>query len=186
MLEQKHIVVRPEMARRLLQRAVGIVANSALYGLVMFSIGCIIPTPLDREPAKVNYKPSFVGSQVQPAFGPAAASLTAGTTLVIAATDPNGDDTLTVRLFEPDPAKPGGFLYLNISQQLDKPTTPDPADLNLRITTLDPPLCLNASDQTKFDLYAVVADRAFSADNPMRSDGLTDTNHWEITCTSSM
>ena len=34
---------------------VGIVSNSALYGMVIWCIGCVIPTPLDREPAPTNY-----------------------------------------------------------------------------------------------------------------------------------
>lgn len=188
MAERKHIEAHAQVARRLLKKAVGIVYNSALYGIVMFSIGCIIPTPLDREPAPVNYRPTFVTAQVQPAFGSQPASLAGGTTLVLAATDPNAADKLVVHFFEPDPTTPGGFIYTNLNLALDSPTTPDPDDPNLRIGTLDPPLCLNASDQTKFDLYAVVADRDFNTSgNLTHADGgLTDTNHWSFTCTSSM
>lgn len=188
MLKGQHIVARRGVARRLLQRAVGIVSNSALYGLVIWCIGCVIPTPLDRAPPATNFRPTFVTSQVTPAFGPAPQSVSSNVTLALAATDPNPDDTLTVHFFEPDPLTPGGFIYSGLNLTLATPTPPDPDDPNLRLGNLDEGLCLNAVAGKTFDLYAVVADRPFNTTgNLTHADGgLTDTNHWEFTCTSSM
>jgi len=189
MLEPKNIVTPREVAWRVLRRAVGIVYNTALYGLVMFSIGCIIPTPLDREPAKTNYRPTFVTTQVNPTFGSVQAQLTSPLTIALAATDPNTDDTLKVHFFEPD-GTPNGFQYIpSLNTTLEIPTPPDSEDPNLRLGHVDASLCLNATAGTKFDLYAVVADREFNTTGPsinlMGADGgLTDTNHWELTCSS--
>ena len=93
---------------------------------------------------------------------------------------------LTVHLFQPDPTTPGAFFYLGWTATLNIPSPPDPDDPNLRLGTFDPPphLCINARSGDTFDVYAVVADRPFNTTgNPMLADGgLTDTNHWELTC----
>jgi hypothetical protein len=86
MLKLQHIQLDKGLARRLLRRAPGIVYNATLYGFVIWCIGCVIPTPLDRAPGNMN--------------------------------------------------------------------------------------------------YAVVADRPFTGNTPRADGGLTDSNHWEVTCTS--
>jgi hypothetical protein len=179
MLEPQAIVTRRDVARRLLRKGAGIVFNSALYGLVIWCIGCVIPTPLDVAPKPINYGPVFVTSRVSPPFGPASESTTSGIALSLAATDPNADDTLKVRLFVPSPSAPNGLQYLFIEQPLTP--APDPDDPNLRIGSLDPPLCRNAMPGTTFDVFAYVADRDFIGDTST-SAGLTDSNHWELTC----
>ena len=179
-LNPQAIITRRGVARRVLRRAVGIVYNSALYGFVIYCMGCVIPTPLDREPAPVNYSPVFVTSRVTPPFGPTSESVSSAIALSFAATDPNGDDTLKVRLFEPSPMAPGGLQYLSIEVTLTDAMDPD--DPNLRIGSLDPPLCMNATPGTTFDLYAVVADRSFTGNTARADGGLTDTNHWELKC----
>jgi len=188
MLEPKRIVTRQRVARRVLRLAVGIVSNAALYGIVIWSIGCIIPTPLDRAPQPTNYSPVFVTSSINPPFGPVTLPIRSLSTLALAATDPNPDDTLVVHLFEPDLTTPGSFTLVDATgATLARPTTPDNEDPNLRIGAIDSGVCLNAADQTKFDLYAIVADRSFNApsNNPTHADGgLTDANHWEVTCSS--
>jgi hypothetical protein len=180
MLEPQAIVTRRGVARRLLRKGAGIVFNSALYGLVIWCIGCVIPTPLDVAPKPMNYSPVWVTSRVSPPFGPASDSTTSGIALSLAATDPNPDDTLKVRFFVPSPSAPNGLQYLFIEQPLTP--APDPDDPNLRIGSLDPPLCRNAMPGTMFDVYAVVADRDFTGDTATSAGGLTDTNHWELTC----
>jgi hypothetical protein len=180
MLNQKGIVTRRGVARRLLRVGTGIVYNSALYGLVIWSIGCVIPTPLDRAPAPTNYNPVFVTSRVTPPFGKLSGSSSSAIPLSLAATDPNADDTLKVRLFVPSSSAPGGLQYLSIEQQLTDAMDPD--DPNLRIGSLDPPLCLNAMPGTTFDVFAVVADRSFTGNTARADGGLTDQNHWELTC----
>ena len=156
--------------------------NSAIYGVVIWCIGCVIPTPLDRAPAPTNYSPVWVTSRVTPAFGPTSVAITGQLNLSLAATDPNHDDVLTVHLFEPLPT--GGLLYTNFNTSLTIPSTPDTDDPNLRLGSFEPPVCLNAHPGDTFDLYAVVADRPFTQDTTRAEGGLTDSNHWEVTCTS--
>jgi hypothetical protein len=189
MLEPKHIAARAGVARRLLSKSVRIVSNSALYGLVIWCIGCVIPTPLDRAPGQTNYRPTFVTSQVTPGFGKQAAPVGGAINLSIAATDPNEDDTLIVHFFQPDLSTPGAFVPAAAAPlTLMTKVPPDADDPNLRIGSEDAPLCLNVPANTTFDIYAVVADRAFNTmGNLTHADaGLTDTNHWTFTCTSSM
>jgi hypothetical protein len=188
MPEPQTINGRRGLARRLLRRGVGIVYNSTLYGFVIWCIGCVIPTPLDRAPAPVNYRPVFVTAS--PPFGPLTEHLSSsGTNISLSATDPNVEDTLTVHLFQPDPVTPGAFIYIGWNTTLMLPSTPDQNDPNLRLGTFDPPprLCLNARDGDKFDVYAVVADRPFNTppNNVIAAaGGLTDANHWEVACSS--
>jgi len=184
MRKLQSIARRGGVARRLLRKGARIMSDSALYGFVIWCIGCVIPTPLDQAPAPVNYAPVFVTTQVTPPFGPLVDPITTGVTVSLAATDPNPDDMLTVGLFEPDATVPGGYRSLGINQPLMKTTATDMGDPNLRLGTIDLSVCFNATDGTTFDLFAFVADRPFNS-NGNRSQatgGLTDSNHWEITC----
>ncbi len=154
--------------------------NSTLYGFVIWCIGCVIPTPLDRAPAPTNYAPVFVTDRVSPPFGPANESITSAINISLAATDPNPDDTLKVRLFVPNSTAPGGLEYLFIEQTLTD--AQDPSDPNLRIGSFDPPLCRLAMPGDSFDVFAVVADRDFTGNTATATGGLTDSNHWELKC----
>ena len=172
------------MARRLLHKAASIVSDSALYGFVIWSIGCVIPTPLDQAPAPVNYSPVFVTTQVSPPFGPLPVPISTGVTVSLAATDPNPDDVLTVGLFKPDAAAQGGLAPVFPAQNLMKPAASDMGDPNLRIGSIDLSVCDFSADGFTFDLYAIVADRPFSStgNRAQAPGGFTDSNHWEITC----
>jgi hypothetical protein len=181
MPESQTINGRRGLARRLLRRGVGIVYNSTLYGFVIWCIGCVIPTPLDRAPGNMNYPPSFVTTRVTPAFGKTSVP-TSGINLSLAATDYNTDDVLTVHLFEQDAT--GALIPTGPPATLMIPAPPDPDDPNLRLGSIDATPCLNAPDGTSFLLYAVVADRSFTGNTPRADGGLTDSNHWEVTCTS--
>ena len=180
MLQRRHIWNRGGLARRVLRRGLGLVYNSALYGMVIYCIGCVIPTPLDRAPTPPNYGPVWVTGRVSPSFGPASESVSSAIALSLAATDPNANDTLKVRLFVPNSAVAGGLQYLDIETTLT--SAPDSDDPNLRIGSLDPPLCRNAMSGTSFDVFAVVADRDFTGSTANAVGGLTDQNHWELTC----
>jgi hypothetical protein len=180
MLQSRHIWKRGGLARRVLRKGLGIVYNAPLYGMVIYCIGCVIPTPLDRAPAEMNFQPAFVTSRVQPPFGPASESVTSPIALSIAATDPNPDDTLKVRLFVPSPTAPGGLQFLDVERTLTK--APDADDPNLRVVSLEPFPCINAMPGKMFDVYAVVADRDFTGVTATSTGGLTDQNHWELTC----
>ena len=159
-----------------------VVSSSALCGIVLCSIGCIIPTPLDRAPAPVNYQPAFVTAHVVPAFGPASESINSGITIALGATDPNHDDILTVKLFTP--AATGGFQSLDIGTTLMIPSPPDADDPDLRLGSIETALCLRAQPGQQFEIYAFVADRPFTGATTMAEGGLTDSNHWQFTCTS--
>ena len=75
--------------------------QSAFYGLIIFGIGCVIPTPLDPAPQETNARPTFVTENVQPKFGPLGPySQSDNVTLSLVASDPNLKDELSVRLFE--------------------------------------------------------------------------------------
>jgi hypothetical protein len=180
--------MRKGMARRLLRLAIGIVSNSALYGMVMWCIGCVIPTPLDSEPAPKNFRPSFVTTQVTPPFGPLTEHLAStGSTLALAATDPNTGDTLKVHLFQPNPNSPFGYDFIGWNATLAAPLQPDSEEPNLRVGTIQARLCNNARDNDKFDIYAAVADREFNmlpANITLAAGGFTEMNHWEVTCTA--
>jgi hypothetical protein len=159
------------------------VYNSALYGMVIYCVGCVIPTPLDRAPAETNFSPVFVTSRVTPAFGPTSVAITGTLNLSLAATDPNRDDVLTVRLFEPLPT--GELFYTQQTTTLNLPSPADVDDPNLRLGSATPPICLNAHAGDTFDLYAIVADRDFmGTEARVQAGGLSDSNHWEVTCTS--
>jgi hypothetical protein len=181
MLKPQHIQLDGGLARRLLRRAPGIVYNSTLYGFVIWCIGCVIPTPLDRAPADTNYAPSFVTARVNPLFGKTPVP-TGGINLTLYATDPNHDDVLTVHLFEQ--IATGALIPTSAPATLMIPVPADPDDPNLRIGSIDATPCVNAPDGTSFLLYAVVADRPFTGNTPRADGGLTDSNHWEVTCTS--
>jgi hypothetical protein len=180
MLQRQNIWKRDGLARRVLRTGLRIVHNSALYGMVIYCIGCVIPTPLDRAPAPVNYGPVWVTGRVSPMFGPTSESVLSAIPLSLVATDPNPSDTLKVRLFVPNSTVPGGLQFLDIETTLT--SAPDSDDPNLRIGALEPPLCRNAMPGTSFDVFAVVADRDFTGSTTSASGGLTDQNHWELTC----
>jgi hypothetical protein len=184
MLKRDVIPPRRGLARRLLRMGAGIVFNSALYGFAIWCIGCVIPTPLDQEPAPVNYAPVFVTTQVSPPFGPLPVPITTGVTVSLAATDPNSGDTLSVGMFEPDATVQGGLRQVVAPQTLMKPPPSDMGDPNLRLGSIDLSVCFNSTDGKTFDLYAIVADRPFAStgNRSQAPGGLTDSNHWEVTC----
>ncbi|MGZ3408056.1 MAG: hypothetical protein ACXVAN_16510, partial [Polyangia bacterium] len=66
-----------------------IVYNTPFYALVIYSVGCVIPTPLDRAQMQMNMTPTWVTSRVTPAFGPISVAITGQANLSLAATDPN-------------------------------------------------------------------------------------------------
>jgi hypothetical protein len=173
--------VRYGLARRLLHRAVRLVPNTALYGLVIYCVGCVIPTPLDRAPAPTNYSPVFVTSRVNPAFGKISQRVLVPGPFTLAATDPNPDDALDVHLFEPDST--GALVYIGVDWPLMIPTPPDQTDPNLRLYSTTATLCPQGTQGQTFDVYAIVADRPFQGSLPKVQDGgLSDTNHWELSC----
>ena len=156
--------------------------KTPLYALVIYGIGCVIPTPLDRAPAPTNYSPVFVTSRVNPAFGAAPGLIATGNSFSLGATDPNHDDVLTVHLFEPGTTT-GSLIYTGFNTTLMIPSTPDSDDPNLRLGTLEAGVCLHQPPGAQFTVFAIVADRDFVEREPkVQAGGLSDQNQWELTC----
>jgi len=184
-----HLQRHQRLARGLLQRLPGLVSRTALYGLVIYGVGCVIPTPLDQAPAPPNYSPVIVTTKVNPPFGPIAHTAQDVFELTIVADDPNigqpdAPDDLHARLFIPDPSDPAALLWFDGNDQTFLPASvPDPMNPRLRYATFPPAVrCAGRSGQT-FNLYVLVSDRRFKPTDPAVSDGgLTDSNHWELTC----
>lgn len=171
------------LARRLLTRRWKLVNDIVLYSLVIYSIGCVIPTQLDREQAPTNYPPVWVTSMVMPPFGLLAPQKGAQTQINLFATDPNADDTLVARAFLRD--SDGSYQIQNtqatllpLVQLVDMAT---PTSL-IRAGNFEPlDYCANLIQGTYF-LYAFVADREFVGNTNVVNGGLSDSNHWELVC----
>jgi hypothetical protein len=177
------------MARRLLITELAM-ANVVLGGLLCGS-GCIIPTPLQQEPAPVNTPPVFVSAT--PAFGFPVQHKVLNDPFEwdIVVDDYDGEDeTLTARLFVLEDDQK--LHYTNFATSVDRPLTPDLKNPQRRYGTFAThDYCHEFSGleptppPTPFTLgvFVIVADRPFSQTDPtLSSGGLTDENHWELTC----
>ena len=156
--------------------------NVALYGLAIHGVGCVIPTPLDQAMQETNARPVFVNEKVLPMFGPIGPfSQTQVVTLSMVASDANLGDELQVRLFE---LTNGMLVTQGGSQTMHYPSVPDPNPDNatFRYVPVDVGLCANRLSGSTHFIYAVVADRKFVGASTMPDGGLSDTNHWDVTC----
>jgi hypothetical protein len=174
-----------ELARRLLNGRRKLVNNTVLYSLVIYSIGCVIPTQLDREQTPTNYPPVWVTSMVMPPFGPLAPAKNTQTQINLFASDPNINDQLVARVFLYDAATKS-YQIANTPAVLNLlPVTPtsDPSEATIRAGNFEPSdYCANLTQGTYF-LYAFVADRPFMGNtNVVDVGGLSDSNHWELMC----
>ncbi|MDB4968747.1 MAG: hypothetical protein JWN44_4436 [Myxococcales bacterium] len=155
--------------------------NSALYGLVVYGVGCVIPTPLDQTQQTPNYSPVFVTSQVQPRFGPLGPlSQSQLLSITMVASDANLDDTLQARLFE----LINGTLVATGQTTTLNPIVPAGDDATLRLGGFELALCAGKAPASIHYIYAVVADRGFQSptSSVVSGNGLSDTNHWELSC----
>jgi hypothetical protein len=176
------------MARAVLEKGPRLVWDSAIYALVIYCVGCVIPTPLDQAPSQTNFAPVFVTSKVSPMFGPITHTASESFELNLVVDDPNfaqpnPPDELHARLFVPDPSTPGALQWFDGNDLTFLPASvPDPMNPRLRYGTFAAaPRCFGRSGT--FNLYVIVSDRRFNPMNPSMSDGgLSDSNHWELTC----
>jgi hypothetical protein len=166
------------LARRLLHRAPKVVSETVLYALTIYAVGCVIPTPLDRQPGATNFAPSIDVDQTQPPLGPITRTSDSRWAWHVAATDPNIDDTLSAVIMER--LGNGSFIFV--------------ADVNMtKLSILDVRQPARWSGDTALSLwctllksgvhylYAFVSDQMF-IDSTEKSDGLVTSNHWELTC----
>jgi hypothetical protein len=156
--------------------------NAALYGVVIFAVGCIIPTPIDQAQQTPNYSPVFVTEKVSPSFGllgPLTQSQVIPLTIV--ASDANPDDELQARLFE---SINGALVATGQTTTLTKPSVPDenPDNATQRFGRFEFALCGGRTSGLHL-IYAVVVDRKFVTPTSVLPDGgLSDSNHWDVTC----
>ena len=174
------------LAWRLLHARGKILADTVVYALIIYAVGCIIPTPLDQQSATINQHPSLRPDKADPQFGPIIHMQDDLFELSIGADDPDLQDELHARLFQLDPTT-NKLIYLGNNEiLLTSPSVPDPNDPSLRLGTFAAqPFCLGRSTTNgPILLYVVVADRPFSTTDPSMvvAGGLTDSNHWELTC----
>ena len=172
------------LARRLLNSRRKLVNNTVLYSLVIYSIGCVIPTQLDREQTPTNYPPVWVTSMVMPPFGLLAPAKDTQTQINLFASDPNLDDTLVARAFLYD-GLTKMYQIRNTPATLSLPpvtSTSDPLQATIRAGNFEPfDYCSDLNQGTYF-LYAFVADRPFVGNTNVVNGGLSDSNHWELMC----
>jgi hypothetical protein len=173
------------LARWLLSRLPRIVSDTALYALVIYGVGCVIPTPLDQAQQPPNYGPVFVTTKVNPPFGPIAHTQSDPFEIDVVVDDPDDadpttNDDLHARLFFLGTG--GALLWDGSDIPLRAPQVPDPTNPTWRYGTF--PAAARCFGRTGVQyLYAIVSDRPFKSDQPSTSNGgLTDTNHWELSC----
>jgi hypothetical protein len=156
--------------------------NAGLYGLVVYGVGCIIPTPIDQAQQTPNYSPVFVTEKVSPMFGLLGPlSQTQVIPLTIVASDANPSDDLQVRLFE---SINGTLVSTGQTTSLAYPSVrdPNPDNATQRFGGFEFALCGGRTAGLHL-LYAVVADRKFVNPTSFTPDGgLSDSNHWDVSC----
>ncbi len=168
------------LARRLLHRAAKVVSETVLYALTIYAVGCVIPTPLDRQPAATNYPPSIDVDQTQPPLGPLTRSSSSDMRWVwhVAATDPNVDDTLSAVIMER--LGNGSFTFVATVTMTKLPILNPRDPARWSGDTAQAQWCAGRTPGVHY-MYAFVSDQMFN-DSTEESDGLVDSNHWELTC----
>jgi hypothetical protein len=171
------------LARRLLPSGRRLVSDTLLYALVIYGVGCIVPTPLDPQVPQADLPPVFVTTQIQPPFGPITHQAADVFDFQILADDPsdnnpNSQDDLWVRLFWPG-ATPGSLMWTGYEIQL---TSSMPGSTQRQGAFMPLQYCSYAPNRTGENyLYAILSNRRFNQTGAT-TDGKTDTNYWVLTC----
>lgn len=158
-------------------------SDTVVYALVIYSIGCIVPTPLDRAPASPNTGgPSFVASS--PRFGLISHAQSDFFDLSITVTDPdvgmpNSQDVIWARLYRVINNMPVWDLE---EIQLNGADQNNPQQRFGMFQSAQRCTSLNLPSGSTTDLYVIVSDRQFKPATQIDTDGLSDTNHWELNC----
>jgi hypothetical protein len=184
MLIRLILTMLARMARRVLDRPWKVVNHTVLYALTIYGVGCVIPTPLDRQPTPTNYAPSIDTMLTTPTLGPINRTLENRFSWHVEATDPNVNDTLYAQIAE----RIGDGVYENwFVISLNKQTILDerqPAHFTGDSTPNT--WCNTFGGAGVHYIYLFVADQPFSTNldmsNPFVTAGMLDSNHWELTC----
>jgi hypothetical protein len=160
-----------------LERRKKVVSQTVFYALTIYAVGCVIPTPLDRQPAATNYAPSIDVQLTQPTLGPLTRTTDNRWSWHVVASDPNVDDTLEAVVVE----RFGNGSYNFIaSVNLTKLSILDPRDpARWSGDSKEAQWCHTFTPGIHY-LYAFVADRPITG--TIDSVGLVTSNHWELTC----
>lgn len=184
MLERRYISLRQRLARGLLRRLPRIVSDTVLYALVIYSVGCIIPTPLDQVPAHPNAGgPSFVSSN--PNFGMITHYPTDFFDLTITVKDPDvgmadSQDEIWARLYR---LTTGNVPVWNGEEiQLTGTDLNNPRYRSGSFASATRCQAFGLTGGATTDLYVIVSDRKFMPMTQIDTAGFTDTNHWDLTC----
>jgi hypothetical protein len=177
------------MARRLLRAYPRLVTDTLLYAIVIYGVGCIVPTPLDPQPLQTNYAPVLLPLKCMPPFGDIAVS-SSNQLIELSITVNDPDDTLPgnqddfhARLFYPDQMNPGKLFYPgNEEIPLTPENAADPMNMDRTGSWQPQAFCLGKSGTQL--IYVIAADRPFQLNDPTTvvNGGLSDQNHWELKC----
>lgn len=170
------------LARRLLgvRPARKMLHTSLIGSLVVFAVGCVIPTPLDEAPVGSNHKPEIVSGT--PAFlggtvlvDPYDATLT----FSVKADDLDLGDSLEARLYRLD----GSSFVLVQSITL---VTVNSNNLSERSGDFTAQFCSagNLAHGQQFNLFIFVSDIGFPKSNDPRdlAPEHSDSRNWVLTC----
>lgn len=149
--------------------------TSALWGLVIYAIGCVIPAPLKGEPPPTNYHPVILSETVTPPFGPLLLSPTSEQEIRFDVTDPNPQDTIQALLYR---ASTGSFTSYGQTTLIKE----DPTDQTLNRGTFDPINLCERAGPGAVTLY--VSDREIVIENNKikKDTGLFDEGVWALQC----
>jgi hypothetical protein len=181
----KEIIASLRVAWRLLSLRL-VVAHTMTYAVIIYGVGCIIPTPLEQQSQPLNYPPNIVAAATTPQFGPLDFQHADPVGFNIVADDPNLDDELRARLFTRASGL-GPRAWNGLEIKLLFPSVLDPQHPFRRAYSFPTiALCSQLDSRSQgglFDVYVVVADRQFKpSPDDDQSDGFTAENHWEVTC----
>lgn len=182
----KHFDDAPRiMARRLLPAAAvqSLAMRSLLAGLLIYAIGCVVPTPLEQEgDPPANHSPVIVSGEPDFASGPYTPFHADDVwNFEVTADDPDVDDTLEARLYRLD-----GARLLPVPSPIFL-TAPDADHLTRRSGQFfGTAYCefSGAMPQQEYLFYVYVSDLPFPASGSPGElrDGHYDYKYWVVRC----
>lgn len=161
-------------------------ARAVLVSLSMSSVGCIIPTPLEQQPATVNHPPKILTDEVMPPLvGTFAHSVNDAFTFTAVANDDDLGDTLSARLLFSHVLQGPLFDFADIkltsapSDELPGRRSGD-FDMKEWCGVVGVPTTSNGF----LDAYVAVTDRTFTDATDKTADDATElsTVHWTLQC----
>jgi hypothetical protein len=183
-----------QVARRLLGMGVGrfILTRLALSSLIVYAVGCVIPTPLEAETTPTIGQPVITVGESPGDFGPVSISpISSGFTFQFAAVDNVVDDQLFGMVFKVDGDVDRGN-YLSLYGLSGTPMEPVPNDPKTRtMTTNANSYCcflsggncnVPSTDVTVYAFASTDQNPTLSNLGPPMFKGPSSRNHWTVSC----